>query len=70
MLNLIECLQLLFGADPGIISRSRGKPIVKLLYEAFLQFLDKAHSHSVISASLDLIPVYITMEESFLDQVK
>ncbi|KAG0763147.1 hypothetical protein G6F62_000892 [Rhizopus arrhizus] len=69
MLNLIECLKLLFGADPGIISRSRGKPIVKLLYEAFLQFLDKAHSHSVISASLDLIPVYITMEESFLDQM-
>ncbi|RCH77999.1 hypothetical protein CU098_002551, partial [Rhizopus stolonifer] len=68
ILDLITCLKLLFGADPGIITRSRGKPVVHLLFKTFVQFFDTV-DHSIIYNALDLLPVFITMEDSFLDQI-
>ncbi|ORE12935.1 hypothetical protein BCV71DRAFT_230098, partial [Rhizopus microsporus] len=68
-LNLITCLELLFGADPGILIRAKGKRIFDLLFESFLKLLQKDNSNEVIRNALDLLPVFITLDGPYLEKI-
>jgi DNA-dependent protein kinase catalytic subunit len=69
LLDLILCLKLLFGADPGIMSRSKGKPIFDLVWNIFMGLLDDDHPFKVKNSALDLLPVFICIDEDHAKQV-
>lgn len=68
-LNLITCLELLFGADPGILIRAKRKRIFDFLFESFLKLLQKDNLNEVIRNALDLLPVFITLDGPYLEKV-
>ncbi|GAN09060.1 DNA-dependent protein kinase catalytic subunit isoform 1 [Mucor ambiguus] len=61
-LDVISLLKRLFGADPTFMSRSRGKPVFGLIWGVFIRFL-KYKSFGVRLAALDLLPVFICLNE-------
>jgi hypothetical protein len=69
LLDLILCFKLLFGADPGIMSRSKGKPIFDLIWNTFMSLLDDDHPFKVKNSSLDLLPIFICMDDDHTNQV-
>lgn len=69
LLDLIVSLRSLFGADPSIMSRSKKKPIFEILWKAFMNFLDKNKSFVIKNSALDLLAVYISLDQEHTTQV-
>ncbi|KAI8354648.1 hypothetical protein BD560DRAFT_455990 [Blakeslea trispora] len=69
LFNLVAFLKLLFGADPGILSRSKGKPIFDMLWQTYIRLLGKDNAFKVKSAALDLLPVFICLEDKYTEKV-
>ncbi|CEP16992.1 hypothetical protein [Parasitella parasitica] len=62
LLDVISCLKRLFGANPALMSRSKGKPIFGLIWDVFISFLRHGNFGVRLSA-LDLLPVFICLGE-------
>ncbi|KAI8352478.1 hypothetical protein EDC96DRAFT_546617 [Choanephora cucurbitarum] len=69
LFDLVAFLKLLFGADPGILSRSKRKPIFDLLWQTFMRLLEKENAFKVKSAALDLLPIFICLDEDHTEKL-
>lgn len=69
LLDLIVSLRSLFGADPSIMSRSKRKPLFDILWTAFMNFLDKNNSFVIKNSALDLLAIYVCLDEEYTKQV-
>ncbi|KAI8641990.1 hypothetical protein BD408DRAFT_483034 [Parasitella parasitica] len=61
-LDVISCLKKLFGANPALMSSSKGKPIFGLIWDVFISFL-RHGNFGVRLGALDLLPVFICLGE-------
>jgi hypothetical protein len=62
-------LTLLFGADPGIMTRATKLPTSRILWDIFLELLDSKYPYRLRNNALDLLPIFIATEASNKDQV-
>lgn len=67
--DLVNSLKSLFGADPGIMSRSKQKPIFEILWKSFMDLLNINHPFIIKNSALDLLPVFISLGDSYTRQV-
>ncbi|KAI7908116.1 uncharacterized protein BX663DRAFT_493038 [Cokeromyces recurvatus] len=70
LLDLIVLLKSLFGADPGLTTRPKGKPIFNILWNIFINLLDQKQTHKIQNNALDLLPVFICLDDDFTIKIK
>ncbi|KAI8145657.1 hypothetical protein BJV82DRAFT_554475 [Fennellomyces sp. T-0311] len=67
---LVKFLKGMFGADPGICSRTRNHGVFSTLCEALEVCLQRDIPLSVKTEAFDLIPMYITISGDHIDKIK